>query len=85
MGVVTTTASNVTDDLQNRNDCNTNTAEENPLEQSILDLWSAQICYRDLMRTRDKQFCRESKLNHGIRFAPRHNLSEDQIREMKEE
>ena len=48
---------------------------------------SAQICYRNLMRTRDsdKLFCHESKLNHNIRLTPRQNLSEDQIRETKEE
>ena len=37
------------------------------------------------MGTHNDLFCCESKLNHDIRFAPRHHLSEEQIRELKEE
>ena len=85
MGDVAVVTSNATNDLQVRNYCNINIAKESPSEQSILELQSSQICYRDLMRIRNNLFCCESKLNWEIRFDSRHNLSEDQIRELREE
>ena len=67
-----------------RNDCDINIAVESPSEQSILELRNAQNCYRDLMQTHDELFCRKSKLDWKTRFAPKHNLTEDKIREMEE-
>ena len=46
---------------------------------------NTQTCYHDLMRTCEELFSRKSKLDWEIRFAPKHNDTEDKIREMGEE
>ena len=63
------------------------TTNERPAVQSILELWSAQTCYRDPMGTRKYLIGRKSQLDWEIRFAPRHQISDIryQIRELKEE
>ena len=83
--ITSTSSSKATDILPMRNACTMSTTNESPAEQSILELRSAQTRYRDLMGTREYLIGRKSRLDWEIRFAPRHQKSENQIRELREE
>ena len=68
-----------------RSACTTSSTNESPAEQPILGPWSDQTHYRDLTRTREYLSGHQSKFDWEIRFAPRHQLTENKIRELKEE